>query len=213
MIWSSNSRRTLPTQRSAVPFCQGLRMLVRIGLRALDFRKCEHLISELGVMVKQDVSIGHWQRECFAQLLHDPIACWMERNIEVQNAPATMFDNEEAVQSAEIKVGNGEEVERGNGFAMVVQKSEPLSWPCFPPGCALGVADSATRSVRRCRNRAVAVPHGCEAHPNLDFPFSFGGLNVGLLPPPSAFPLAAGGIAISRTTGIRPDAKRRPYLV
>ena len=51
----------------------------------------------------------------------------MERNVEVQNAPAGMFNNEEAVQRAEIKVGNGEEVERGNYFTMVVQKSVPLA--------------------------------------------------------------------------------------
>jgi hypothetical protein len=51
----------------------------------------------------------------------------MERNVEVQNAPAGMFDNEEAVQCAEIKVRDGEEVERSNHFTMVVQKSVPLA--------------------------------------------------------------------------------------
>jgi hypothetical protein len=51
----------------------------------------------------------------------------MEGNVEVQNAPPGMFDNEETVQSAEPKVRNGEEVERGNGFAMIVQKREPLT--------------------------------------------------------------------------------------
>ena len=51
----------------------------------------------------------------------------MERCVEVQNAPPTMLNNEEAIQSAEIKVRNGEEVERGNSFAVVVQKGEPLS--------------------------------------------------------------------------------------
>jgi hypothetical protein len=51
----------------------------------------------------------------------------MAGNVEVQNAPAAMFDNEEAVQRSEIKVGNGEEVERGNYFTMIVQKSVPLA--------------------------------------------------------------------------------------
>ena len=51
----------------------------------------------------------------------------MERNVEVQNAPAGIFDDEEAVQGAEIKVGNGEEVERSNRITMVVQKSVPLA--------------------------------------------------------------------------------------
>ena len=38
MIWSSISRRQLPTQRSPVPFCQGDRMLVRFGFRPVAFR-------------------------------------------------------------------------------------------------------------------------------------------------------------------------------
>src|SRR6266550_2101277 len=31
ITWSSKSRRQLPTQRSATPFCHGLRKAVRIG--------------------------------------------------------------------------------------------------------------------------------------------------------------------------------------
>jgi hypothetical protein len=47
----------------------------------------------------------------------------MECDVKVQNAPATMFNDEEAVQGSETKVGNGEEVERGNGFAVVFRKA------------------------------------------------------------------------------------------
>src|SRR5712692_7835190 len=32
IVWSSNSRRQLPTQRSATPFCQGLLIEVRTGV-------------------------------------------------------------------------------------------------------------------------------------------------------------------------------------
>lgn len=55
----------------------------------------------------------------------------MERNVEVQNAPAGMFDNEEAMHRAEIKVWNGEEVERRNHLTMVVQKSVSLAGFAF----------------------------------------------------------------------------------
>ena len=55
----------------------------------------------------------------------------MERCVEVQNAPATMLNNEEAIQSPEIKIGNGEEVERSDGFTMIVQKSQPLARLAF----------------------------------------------------------------------------------
>jgi len=59
----------------------------------------------------------------------------MERNIEMQNAPAGMFDNEEAVQGTEIQVGNGEEVcvQRRLAYSVGVQshlgKSQsPVAW-------------------------------------------------------------------------------------
>jgi len=48
-------------------------------------------------MVEQHASIGAGKRECFPQLLHDSIACWMEGNIEMQHAPAMVFNREEAI--------------------------------------------------------------------------------------------------------------------
>jgi hypothetical protein len=55
----------------------------------------------------------------------------MERNIEIQNASTIMFDGEEAIQGAESKVRNREGVECGNRFAVVVQKSAPVTGPAF----------------------------------------------------------------------------------
>jgi hypothetical protein len=60
-------------------------------------QELEDVISEVGIMVEQHVSRGAGKRECFPQLLHDPIACWMERNVEMQNAPAIVFNREEAI--------------------------------------------------------------------------------------------------------------------
>jgi hypothetical protein len=37
----------------------------------------------------------------------------MERNVQVQNASAAMFDDEKTVQRSETKVGNREEIESG----------------------------------------------------------------------------------------------------
>jgi curli biogenesis system outer membrane secretion channel CsgG len=37
--WSNSSRRQLPTQRSAIPVCQGDCMLVRLGVRPVALRK------------------------------------------------------------------------------------------------------------------------------------------------------------------------------
>jgi len=46
----------------------------------------------------------------------------MTRNVEVENAPAVMADDEEAVQQAESDGGYGKEVHGGDGFAMVAKK-------------------------------------------------------------------------------------------
>ena len=46
----------------------------------------------------------------------------MTRNIEVENTPAVVTDDEEAVQEAESDRGHREEVHGGNGFA---KKTEP----------------------------------------------------------------------------------------
>jgi hypothetical protein len=55
----------------------------------------------------------------------------MERDVEVQNAPAIMFKSEEAIQAAEPKVRNSEQVECGNRLAMVIQESAPLAGFAF----------------------------------------------------------------------------------
>jgi hypothetical protein len=60
-------------------------------------QELEDVISELGIMVEQHVSIRAGKRECFPQLLHNPIACWMEGNVEMQNAPAMVFNREEVI--------------------------------------------------------------------------------------------------------------------
>jgi hypothetical protein len=51
-------------------------------------QELDDVVSELGIMVEQHVLIGAGKRECVPQLLHDPIACWMEGNVKVQNAAA-----------------------------------------------------------------------------------------------------------------------------
>jgi hypothetical protein len=37
--------------------------------------------------------------------LYDPITCWMKRYLKLQNAPAAMFNREEAVQRTERRAG------------------------------------------------------------------------------------------------------------
>ena len=61
------------------------------------FQEVEDVISELRIMVEQHISIGAGERECFSQLLHDPIACRMGCHVEVQNTPTIVFNREEAM--------------------------------------------------------------------------------------------------------------------
>src|ERR1017187_8652632 len=85
ITWSSRSRRQLPTKRSATPFCQGLRKLVRFGWVPKFFTAIEDQVAGSRVV-----------RECLAQLLNDPGAGRMPRHIEVQNTPPVMSNDEEA---------------------------------------------------------------------------------------------------------------------
>ena len=57
----------------------------------------EDVVSELCIMIEQHISMRAGKRECVSQLLHDPIACGMEGNVKVQNAPAIVFNREEAI--------------------------------------------------------------------------------------------------------------------
>ena len=55
----------------------------------------------------------------FSQLLHDPGAGRMARDIEVQDTPAVMTDNEEAIEETESDRRNGEEIHGRDGFAVI----------------------------------------------------------------------------------------------
>ena len=78
--------------------------------------------SILCIVIKDEELGGRLIREGFSQLLGNPGASGKTRNVEVENAPAVMPDDEEAVQKAESDGGYGKEVHGGDGFAMVAKK-------------------------------------------------------------------------------------------
>ena len=49
----------------------------------------------------------------------------MACDVEVQDAPAIMANNEEAVENTEGDRRNVEEIHGGDGFAMIAEKSQP----------------------------------------------------------------------------------------
>lgn len=78
-------------------------------------------------MIKDEVLGGGLIREGLSQLLDNPDARRMTCNVQVENAPAVMADDEETVQKAESDGGYGKEVHSGDGFAMVAKKWQPAS--------------------------------------------------------------------------------------
>ena len=64
------SARQLPTQRSATPFCHGLRKAVRTGSLPMPFAK--DTTSEFCIAVEDQEPVRWRVRPRFAHLLHDP---------------------------------------------------------------------------------------------------------------------------------------------
>src|SRR5215470_5937906 len=119
ITWSSKSRRQLPIQRSATPFCQGLRNAVRTGSVPRFLIAVITSFPNFASRSKREELLGLAIRPCFAHLLHDPEGIGIPSHVASQNFPATVADHEEAVQDSEGKRRCGEEVHRRNRLAVV----------------------------------------------------------------------------------------------
>ena len=83
----------------------------------------------------------------------------MTRDVEVQDAPAVMMDDEEAVQEAEGNCGHGEEVHGRDGFAVIVKKGEPPSCRFWVSGCPLHPArDGSLRYIETHHEKLAMNP-------------------------------------------------------
>ena len=91
--------------------------------------RCRDFQSILGITIKDDEPRSRSKWKCFSQLLDDPRACRMLCDIEVQDAPTIVTDDEEAIERAEGDRRNREEVHRGNRFPVIAEKGKPaLGW-------------------------------------------------------------------------------------
>src|SRR5260370_9288910 len=91
--------------------------------------RCRDCQSILGIMIKDDEPRSGSKWKCFSQLLDDPQACRMLGDIEVQDAPTIVTDDEKAIERAEGDRRNSEEVHRGNRFPVITEKGKPaLGW-------------------------------------------------------------------------------------
>src|SRR6266436_8761259 len=87
--------------------------------------RCGDFQSILGITIKDDEprSGSKWKR--FSQLLDDPRACRMLGDIEVQDTPTIVTDDEKAIEHTERDRWHGEEVHRGNRFPVITEKGKP----------------------------------------------------------------------------------------
>src|SRR5258707_3885026 len=87
---------------------------------------CGDFQSILGITIKDDEPWSGFKWKCFPQLLDDPQACRMLCDIEVQDAPTIVTDDEKTIEHAEGDRRNTEEVHRGNRFPVITEKGKPV---------------------------------------------------------------------------------------
>ena len=94
-----------------------------------------HFKSIFGVVIKHDESgdVGMW--EGISKLLSCPDTGWMPGDFEVQDTPAIMGNDEEAIQKAKGDGRHCEEIHCGNRFAVVMQKGSPALRRFAVSGC------------------------------------------------------------------------------
>ena len=86
------------------------------------------------IAVKDQIPWRRPKQEGFPQLLDNPRARGMGSNVEMQDPPTIMLDDDEAVEHAEGDRANGEEIHRRNGLPMVVKKGKPVPGRIRSPG-------------------------------------------------------------------------------
>ena len=96
-----------------------------LGNDPCGLHRCNDLEPKLLVTIKDQGFVRGLKWKRLPQLLNDPEACRMLRDVEVQNAPTIMADHEKAVQHAKRDGWNAEEVHPRNCFPMIPQKGQP----------------------------------------------------------------------------------------
>jgi hypothetical protein len=96
-----------------------------LGLDTEALCSVDHRLVEIRATIEDQIPRSGIVRKRLANLLNNPITGRMLRYVEVQNPPPVVRDNEEAVQHPEGQRRHGEEVHRGDGLAMIVEKGFP----------------------------------------------------------------------------------------
>src|SRR5215472_9759126 len=123
MIEDFTATRSHPSLgNSVLPRCLYARPL---GFQTRRLQKADHIGVVSRIAIEDGVTIPTSLGEGFTQLLHHPLGCRVSRHIEVQDLPASMLDDEETMQQSERHRRYGEEVERNDHLAMILQEGQP----------------------------------------------------------------------------------------
>jgi hypothetical protein len=84
-----------------------------------------HLCAEFGLTIQDLVAVWTGFRKCFPQLLHDPGAGRVFRDVETKVPTSTMFDEEAAIQDSERAGRHSEEVDGSDDVPVIAKESSP----------------------------------------------------------------------------------------
>ena len=99
------------------------------GVDLQGSNRCRDLRPVFCIPVMDEKSGRRPKRKRLPQLLDDPTACRMLGDVEMQDTPAIVTDDKEAVENTEADRGHGEEVHGRNCFPVIRKKHAPaLGW-------------------------------------------------------------------------------------
>jgi len=84
-----------------------------------------HIVAKFAITIENHVAIWTRLAKRFPQLLHNPRARRMFRDIEMENPSAAVLDDEETIQDSEGQGRHREKVHGGDYFAVIVQENSP----------------------------------------------------------------------------------------
>src|SRR5229473_4895555 len=138
--------------------------------------RCGDFQSILGIAIKDDEPRSRSKWKCFSQLLDDSQACRMLCDIEMQDAPTIVTDDEKAIEHAEVDRRNSEEVHRGNRFPVITDKGKPapgrlrISRRPFDPTRDRSLRDIKTEHAKLAMDARRSPRWVLNDHPEDQFP-------------------------------------------
>src|SRR5882724_13249472 len=101
--WSSNSRRRVPTKRSAKAFMFGVRTAVRTTFGVDSFEQAREPSTQLGVAI-DDKQFGLDVKGCVSRLLRTPVIGRRPGDCSMHDSPSIQIEKEQDEDRAEEHV-------------------------------------------------------------------------------------------------------------